>query len=142
MITNVFDNPTNCYLAGYAYDHDISYIVQPLSLDTPSSSNTENRTVLINNNVSDPNRIPLFFAHEIGHVLNGDRGVQYFCMNAKYSPTEVNASRTGIKILSGYYFNDVPLEEWNIDRFFDYYKIEPSYYDWFQEYLSEKFNRS
>lgn len=132
----VFGNVSATYLANYAMQNGISFIgTSALHKDTPSCSDTDKRKIIINLNVSNPNEIPLHMAHEIGHILNKDHGKQYFCLDNKSSPPEVSATKTGIKILADYYFEEIPEDEWNAETFMNYYCIPPSYRDWIYHYL-------
>lgn len=132
------NNLTISYLFNYAMAHDIQFVATHLlNAGTPSLCKTSIRKMIINLN-NDEEGLPLEIAHEIGHILNGDKGKFYFCGENSSSPIEVNAHKTGIKILANYYFEDIPKEDWNIDNFMLYYCIPSSYKDWIIEYLAAK----
>ena len=91
------------WLANYAFEHGIGYILtNQLAPDTPSSSDGAHRLVIINMNWKFPKESPFSFAHEIGHVLNGDQGKNYFNANSLDLKTEYQANLTGIKILKDF----------------------------------------
>lgn len=132
------DSNTVTYLFNYAMAHDIQFeATHQLHPGTPSCCRTSIRKMIINLN-NDEEGLPMEIAHEIGHILNGDKGKFYFCGENSSSPIEVNAHKTGIKILANYYFEDIPKEDWNIDNFMLYYCIPSSYRDWVIEYLATK----
>ncbi|PWF22445.1 hypothetical protein DF212_03770 [Lactobacillus johnsonii] len=126
---------TVTYLFNYAMKNNISFVATHLlHAGTPSCCDTSIRKMIINLN-NDEEALPLEIAHEIGHILNGDKGKFYFCGDSCSSPIEVNAHKTGIKILASYYFEEVPKEEWNVHNFMYYYCIPSSYTDWIVSYL-------
>ncbi|WP_276804769.1 hypothetical protein [Lactobacillus hominis] len=124
-------NDTVDYLLNYAFDQGISYeLTTELSLDAPSASRPKRRKMIINLNLSNKKELPLQIAHEIGHILNQDDGVLYFSTIKNHDLIEADATKTGIKILADYYFNEMDQSEWNVDNFMNYYCI-PSYLrDW------------
>ena len=67
------------WLINYAFDHHIGVqltsFLQPM---TPSTSFSDYRLVVINTRWHKPNEIPFSLAHEIGHVMNGDCGVNAY----------------------------------------------------------------
>lgn len=91
------------WLANYSFDHNIGYILTHLlSPSTPSTSYGNERLVIINMNWANANEIPFSFAHEIGHILNGDKGKNSFSAETVNTKSEYEANITGIKLLISY----------------------------------------
>ncbi|APU45155.1 ImmA/IrrE family metallo-endopeptidase [Limosilactobacillus fermentum] len=90
------------WLINYAFDHHIGVqltsFLQPM---TPSTSFSDYRLVVINTRWHKPNEIPFSLAHEIGHVMNGDRGVHAYTAVAD-TKEEYAANITGIGLLLKY----------------------------------------
>lgn len=90
------------WLVNYAFDNNIGCILtRCLKPETPSSSYGDERIVIVNMNWKHPDEIPFSFAHEIGHILNGDKGVHQFSATGS-SKEEYHANITGIKLLNLY----------------------------------------
>ena len=91
------------WLANYAFEHDIGYILtNQLAPDTPSSSDGAHRLVIINMKWKNREEIPFSFAHEIGHILNGDKGINKFSAKTIGLKKEYRANLTGIDIFLEY----------------------------------------
>ncbi len=91
------------WLANYAFNHNIGYIfTHQLEADTPSSSDGQQRLVIINMEWKHKSEIPFSFAHEIGHILNGDKGINKFSAKTIGLKKEYRANLTGIDILLEY----------------------------------------
>lgn len=105
-------------LLNYAFDQGISVTVaNVLNPYTPCASRPSKHAIVINSNWHNQREICLQTAHEIGHVLNEDDGVLYYCSTSSHNSIEYKASQTGIEILVPLYFADLPQEEANLDRF-------------------------
>lgn len=90
------------WLVNYAFDHNIGCILtRGLKPETPSASYGDKRLVIINMNWKNHNEIPFSFAHEIGHILNGDKGIHQFTATAS-SKEEYRANIAGIHLLDLY----------------------------------------
>lgn len=91
------------FLRDYAFANQIGYqfdnIREP---DQAPKSNTALRVVFMNNNWKNPEEIPFQFAHEISHILNGDKGSNNFSANSVYSKEEYKANKRATKILLEY----------------------------------------
>ncbi|WP_251547917.1 ImmA/IrrE family metallo-endopeptidase [Limosilactobacillus caecicola] len=95
------------WLTNYAFDHDVGVILtRKLARDTPSISDGDHRLVIINMNWLHPHEVPFSFAHEIGHVLNGDKGIHEYSASSVGVKEEYQANLTGIKLLVDYTKND------------------------------------
>lgn len=91
------------WLMNYALDHHIGVITtRMLASDTPSQSDGNNRVVIINMSWQKHDELPFVFAHEIGHVLNGDTGIHKFCASTVKTKTEYQANATAIRVLLKY----------------------------------------
>lgn len=109
-------NNTFTYLAKIAFDHDISIIIDK-KISVPFAS-LKRRLVVVNNNE------PFPLAHEIAHIFNNDPGVLYFTCSK--SSIEGDANKLAVKLLAEYYFQELEPEQYNVDKFIEFYKI-PSY---------------
>lgn len=101
------------FLINYGFDHGISTtLTHKLSPDFPSSSSKAKQKVLINMNWSNKSEIPFILAHELGHLLNGDSGVNYYRSPTVHNKTEFGANSTAINLLIDFchrydlYFNN------------------------------------
>lgn len=101
------------WLSNYAYDNDIGYIMTHyLEPETPSTSDCDDRLVVINMEWKNANEVPFSFAHEIGHIMCGDKGKRYFKSENIKDKSEYRANLFAIKLLFnfcsdyGYSFNN------------------------------------
>lgn len=106
-------NNTFTYLAKIAFDHDISIIIDK-KINVPFAS-LKRRLVVVNNNE------PFPLAHELAHIFNNDPGVLYFTCSK--SSIEGDANKLAVKLLAEYYFQELEPEQYNVDRFIEFYKI-------------------
>lgn len=91
------------WLMDYAFDHDIGFVLtHRLAADTPSTSDGDNRLVVINTNWKHLHEVPFCFAHEIGHILNGDKGSHAYSANSLNVKEEYKANLTGIDLMINY----------------------------------------
>lgn len=109
-------NNTVKYLFNLAFDNQISIIVDK-RINVPFAS-TKRRLAVVNNYEAFP------LAHEIAHILNNDPGVLYFTCSK--DAIEGDANKLAVKLLAEYYFQELEPEQYNVDRFIEYYRI-PSY---------------
>lgn len=88
------------WLSNYAYDNDIGYIMTHyLEPDTPSTSDCDDRLVVVNMEWKNTNEVPFSFAHEIGHIMCGDKGKRYFKSENIKDKSEYRANLFAIKLL-------------------------------------------
>ena len=88
------------WLSNYAYDNDIGYIMTHyLEPDTPSTSDCDDRLVVVNMEWKNANEVPFSFAHEIGHIMCGDKGKRYFKSENIKDKSEYRANLFAIKLL-------------------------------------------
>ncbi|QFR66467.1 hypothetical protein [Furfurilactobacillus rossiae] len=117
----------------FAFEHGIAVTTtHVLSKDTPSVSRPSKNAIIVNMNWHTKKEIPMQFAHEIGHVLNEDKGTLYYCSTASHNSIEYGASKTGIKVLVSLYFQNVSPDEANSNTFVKQLAI-PSYMEPYTE---------
>lgn len=104
------------YLVKYGQDHGITTkFTDKLPPIFPSSASSKYRKVLINMNWHNRWEIPFSFAHELGHIINGDDGINYYHSFTVHSKTEFEANKTAIDIILAYCRdNDIPTENSNM----------------------------
>ncbi|CAH0417503.1 ImmA/IrrE family metallo-endopeptidase [Periweissella fabaria] len=78
--------------------------------------------IMVNMNYKDKQQIPFQFAHELGHILNGDTSSAKLSFNSHaYNKTEYAAHVTGIKLLVSLYAKKA--HELNYVKFMDMFAI-------------------
>ncbi len=95
-----------------------------LSPFTPSSASLEKRCIVINTKWHNRKEVPLQFAHEIGHILEGSSYelAFYHANYSSHSKTEKVANVGALKLLLKYTNdNDIPIN--NIAQFMDSFGI-------------------
>lgn len=99
------------WLANFAFDHNIGYILtHMLDSETPSTSYGEQSLVIVNMEWKNHDEIPFSFAHEIGHVLNGDKGINEYSADSISTKEEYRANLTAIQLLITYcHKNDIEI---------------------------------
>ena len=91
------------WLMNYALDRGIGFIAtKQLKPDTPSQSDCSQRVIVINMNWHNRHEIPFMFAHEIGHILNGDAGVHQYSASSVSIKEEHAADLTGLRLILQY----------------------------------------
>lgn len=134
----MIDDVSIAYLLDWAKNHGIKYsLCTTLTPYTPSCSKPKRRKMVINMNWHDQAELPFQVAHEIGHILNKDKGKIFFCLANTTDPVENKANHVGLKLLIDFYFKDVPEEQWNISNFINYYHIPAELEDWCINYLKK-----
>lgn len=100
------------YLINYGFDRGISStLTEELPPDFPSSASSKYQKVLINMNWHNKWEVPFSFAHELGHLINHDEGVNYYHSVTVHTKTEYRANCTAIDILLSYcYDNDIEID--------------------------------
>lgn len=111
-------------LCNYAMKHGIGFILtRDLKSGTVAAANTESRTVIVNMNYKDKQQIPLQFAHEIGHIINGDHSMRALYFTPSKYGIELNANVTALNLLAPYYLEDKPNEYVDVDSFMEMFAI-------------------
>lgn len=111
-------------LCNYAMKHGIGFILtRDLKSGTVAAANTESRTVIVNMNYKDKQQIPLQFAHEIGHIINGDHSMRALYFTPSKYGIELNANVTALNLLAPYYLEDKPDEYVDVDSFMEMFAI-------------------
>lgn len=101
------------WLSNYGFDQQIGFIfTHNLAPDTPSQSDGTNRLVVLNMEWFPHYELPFALAHEIGHILNGDQGINKYCAETVGTKKEYQANLTGIRLLLKY----CDLHDINIDN--------------------------
>lgn len=96
-------NDVMTYLINLGFDHGISTtLTDKLPSDFPSSSSLKKQKVIINMNWKNCHEIPFILAHELGHLLNGDNGINYYESGTIHNKTEFQANKTAIVLLVNY----------------------------------------
>lgn len=92
-------------------DHGISCcLTHELSPFSPSCANTQQKMVIVNTAWHNQQEIPFIFAHEIGHILNNDKGISYYQSATIHTKTEYQANLKAIELLAEYCrFHDVAI---------------------------------
>ena len=93
------------YLTQYAAEHNITVRWAQLSPITPPGSSFQYRSVVMNLNWHNPREFIFQLAHEISHVIHGDKGDVYYyhaCFTGRES-VEYKANLGAVKLLVPYY---------------------------------------
>lgn len=89
------------FLINYGFDRGISStLTEKLAPDFPSCA--YGHKVLINMNWHNEWEIPFSFAHELGHLINHDPGINYYHSPTVHMKSEFEANKTAIDILINY----------------------------------------
>lgn len=90
-------------IVNYAFDRGIGVVMtHQLPAQFPSSASDEERKILVNLNWRKQTEIPFIIAHEIGHLVNGDSGVNYYSSATIRSKSEAAANSFAIGLLMEY----------------------------------------
>lgn len=87
------------FLYDYTYQHYIGLDYGPYKPTLHSCAIPEQRRIIVNSNWENQNEVPFSFAHEIGHIMNGDTGIRYYDSGTINSKSEYHANIFGIKLL-------------------------------------------
>lgn len=91
------------FLINYGFDRGISStLTEELPPDFPSSASSKYQKVLINMNWRNKWEVPFSFAHELGHLINHDKGINYYHSPTVHMKSEFEANKTAIDILINY----------------------------------------
>ena len=113
------------YLTDYASKHHIRIMWASLSPITPPGSNFEYRSVVMNSNWHNPREFMLQLAHEISHVIHGDKGDVYYyhaCFTGKES-VEYKANVGAVKLLIPFYCQDTDIQCVNSANFMEAFHV-------------------
>lgn len=112
IINNQAKNELQESLLNYALDHNISFILVKASPHDPPLSFKEKRSICINTSWYKPEEVPFTIGHEIGHIMIGDQGFNYFDSFAGKCLEEKPADLYALKLIYDYsksrgdYFSD------------------------------------
>ncbi|EFJ70536.1 putative toxin-antitoxin system, toxin component [Lactobacillus paragasseri JV-V03] len=75
----MYNNDLLIYICNLIDDHNLTYILSRLE-DRHFRSRylPKQKTIIINTNWWYPPEVPFMAAHELGHYINGDKGVMYY----------------------------------------------------------------
>ena len=113
------------YLTDYASKHHIRIMWASLSPITPPGSNFEYRSVVMNSNWHNPKELIFQLAHEISHVIHGDKGDVYYyhaCFTGKES-VEYKANVGAVKLLIPFYCQDTDIQCVNSANFMEAFHV-------------------
>lgn len=94
-----------------------------LSPDTPCAVNTKTKTILLNTNLRNKKQLAFQFAHEIGHILNGDHSNEMLYYTPTRNAIETRANQSAIKLLLPYYIDDKDTDRINLNEFMSLFAI-------------------
>ena len=113
------------YPTDYASKHHIRIMWASLSPITPPGSNFEYRSVVMNSNWHNPKEFIFQLAHEISHVIHGDKGDVYYyhaCFTGKES-VEYKANVGAVKLLIPFYCQDTDIQCVNSANFMEAFHV-------------------
>ena len=113
------------YLTDYASKHHIRIMWASLSPITPPGSNFEYRSVVMNSNWHNPKEFIFQLAHEISHVIHGDKGDIYYyhaCFTGKES-VEYKANVGAVNLLIPFYCQDTDIQCVNSANFMEAFHV-------------------
>ena len=113
------------YLTDYASKHHIRIMWASFSPITPPGSNFEYRSVVMNSNWHNPKEFIFQLAHEISHVIHGDKGDIYYyhaCFTGRES-VEYKANVGAVKLLIPFYCQDTDIQCVNSANFMEAFHV-------------------
>lgn len=111
-------------LANFALENKISFMAtSKLGPNTPSASDTEARSVVLNLNWHIKKQLAFQLAHEIAHIVNGDVSNQVLYFTPGKTGIELEANRTAIKLVMPYYLRDRRADQVNPVEFMNIFAI-------------------
>lgn len=111
-------------LTNLAFENGISVLLTPeLSPETPAVCDTESLKVIVNTNFKLQNQIPLQFAHEISHIMNGDHSAQPLYFTPSKRGIESSANEKAVQLLAPYYLRDKESEYVDVNEFMTMFAI-------------------
>lgn len=101
----------------YGFDRGIGIYMLQLKPWTKPQANSEANAIVLNTNWHNKKELAFQAAHEIAHLLDGDRGVLYYATKPAKTAAEGEANRTALKIVVPMYFADTDPEDANLHAF-------------------------
>lgn len=89
------------YLFNFAFDHNIGVLLLSTSKEYNSLADKTKKTIIINTNWKNQNEIPFIIGHEIGHLMDGEPCLSYFC-GTSLSSKERTADLFSLNIIFEY----------------------------------------
>lgn len=89
------------YLFDFAFDHDIGVLLISTSKEYNSLADKTKKTIIINTNWKNQNELPFIIGHEIGHLMEGEPGLSFFC-GTSLSSKERKADLFSLNIIFEY----------------------------------------
>lgn len=121
-------NEARDYLLERAAEYHIAVKWAHLSPITPPGSSYEYRSVVMNLDWHRPSEIIFQFAHELSHVIHGDKGDVFYyhaCYTGKES-VEYRANVGAVKLLVPFFCRDIDKQNANSANFMTAFRV-PSY---------------
>lgn len=87
------------FLIDFAWDHNIGVEIGRFRPDFRARTLPEYRLVIVNTNWHNQAEVPFSFAHELGHIINGDTGIRYYDSETIKDKSEHEANIFGIDLL-------------------------------------------
>lgn len=86
-------------LTDYTWLHHIGLEIGPFKPTFRSRALPDDNLIIINTNWKDEAEVPFSFAHELGHIINGDDGVRYYDSATIRDKSEYQANIFAIKYM-------------------------------------------
>ena len=87
------------WLCEFSFNNNVGFELKSMDKDMVSFAIPDINMVFININYHNQNEIPFQFAHEIGHVLDHDTGLNNFSAPSEYIGEEYQANLQAIHII-------------------------------------------
>lgn len=111
-------------LMNFAMNHGIGFTAtKDLNPYTASAVDTKTRQIVLNLNWHDKKQLVFQFAHELGHIINGDHSDQILYFTPGKFGIELEANKAAVDLIAPYYLNDRELEQINPVEFMKIYAI-------------------
>mgnify|MGYP001287468857 CR=1 FL=1 len=123
---NSFENDILEDLYNYALDHNIGILSShEFSSSMTALADTKKRLIIINSGQSNKQQLPFQVAHEISHVMNGDKSTHLLAFNSIHSDPQIEtqANRSAIQMLLPYYANERQIGLMNYTDFMSCFAI-------------------
>ena len=86
-------------LTDYTWEHNIGLDIGRFKPDFRSRAIPANNLIIINTSWKNRNEVPFSFAHEIGHIMNGDDGIRYYDSETIRDKSEFGANSFAIRYM-------------------------------------------
>ncbi|TLF41000.1 ImmA/IrrE family metallo-endopeptidase [Lacticaseibacillus zeae] len=103
----------------FAFDHGISVEFARMDREQTPVVNTIRKLIILNSDWPNKNKFPFQAAHELGHILNGDRGQFHYIPRLFRSGVESRANQTALSLIVPMYFDEIDTENANVDKFME-----------------------